>query len=110
MNCFKLYQGASYKLPIEVKIGETTITDTDVSKVEFLFGNVLKTYPDNGVTYKDSKFIVDLTSNDTASIPSGVEKHLQANVHLKSGDYKPTECVPFIMKPTHFEMVGGSDG
>lgn len=110
MNCFELYQGSSYKLPIEVKIGETIITDTDVSKVEFLFSHVLKTYPDNGVTYKDNTFIVDLTSKNTASIPAGIEKHLQAKVHFKSGDTKHTECIPFVMKPSHFEMGGVSSG
>ena len=110
MDCFEMYQGDSHKLPVEVQIKETVITDTDVSKVEFLFGHVLKTYPDDGVTYKDNTFIVELTSDDTASIPAGIEKHLQAKVHFKSGDTQHTECVPFIMKPSHFETVGGSDG
>jgi len=110
MNYFELYQGDSYKLPVKVQIGDKVIVDTDVSKVEFLFGNVLKTYPDNGVTYKDNNFIIDLSSKNTASIPSGIEKHLQAKVYFKSDDTKHTECVPFIMKPSHFEMVGDSDG
>ena len=108
---YEFYQGESLNIPIKPKIvnpetnEEKYIPVGDVVKIEFAFGNILKTYPSEDVTVKDDAFIVHISREDTLSIPLGVIKHIQADVYFKDGNNKPTECKTFCMKHNH--LVGG---
>lgn len=104
-----LYPGATYKIPIKLKINDTTIKDTDINTVEFAFDSLIKSYPDNDVTYDGEFFVVALSSEDTLSIPTYGERHIQANVHFKDGSVKPTACIAFAMEHSHFKSDGDSN-
>lgn len=100
---FELYQGVSYNIPVKPKLEDGGyIPDGDIVKIDFAFGNILKTYPSEDVNVKGDAFIVHLSREDTLNIPLGVEKHLQADIYFKDGNNKPTKCLTFRMQHTHF--------
>ena len=109
MADFKLSQGVSYNIPIKPKTeqGEYILAG-DIVKIDFAFGNVLKTYPSEDIQYKNDAFVVQLSRKDTLSIPLGVEKHLQADIYFKDGNNKLTNCKTFVMEHNHF-LGGGNN-
>jgi len=104
MSAFQLYQGATYKLPIKLNIDGQTVTEKDVARVDFIFGTLIKSYPQNAdcITCEDGVFTVSLTCKDTAQIPAPKQWHLQAKVTFNDGSVKPSKCTPFFMNSTHF--------
>lgn len=92
-----IYQGNTYNLPIVLKMSDKVITDKDVKKVEFIFGKVIKTYPEN-VTFNGENFIVSLSQEETFSfIPQVVYKY-HARVLFNDNSVKSTE-------PTEFTVI-----
>lgn len=87
-----IYQGATYNLPIRLKIGDTFVYGADVQAVEFSFDGIIKMYP-GVVTCKDDTFTVPLTQEDTFKLRNPAQ--YQARVLFNDGNVKPTEPIPF---------------
>lgn len=84
-----IYQGNTYKLPIKLKISGKSIVADDVKKVEFAFGDVIKTYPEQA-TFKDETFIVPLTQEDTFSLDETEKAFYQVRVYFNDTSVKCT--------------------
>lgn len=98
-------QGCTYNPKFTITIGDKVPTPEDVSKIHFLFRNVMKTFPDSeDVDYKDGKFIVHLRSSDTLNIPASCECEINVLVKFPRGEIKPVkiEAGTFIMEPAPF--------
>ncbi len=104
MNCFELYQGATYNLPIHVKIGDKIVTKNDIVEIEFCFGHLYKKYTREAAVFENEAFIVSLSKEDTLSIPDNSKRDFQVKVCFGDGSVKFSECYPFIMKHTHFPV------
>lgn len=91
-------QGNTYRLPILLKINGEIITDKDVKKVEFIFDDVKKYYPQD-VTFDGQHFICNLSQKDTFSFATiGFPKY-QARVLFNDDVVKGTNSI-------EFEVVG----
>lgn len=98
-------QGCTYKpkLKISIKDEEKILTNEDIKKVDFLFGNVMKTYPSEDVQYKDEYYVINLSSKDTLSIPAGREYNIEVIVTFRQGEKKPVDIdKTFEMESTGF--------
>lgn len=62
-----IVQGNTYDYPIRILLNGLVMRDSDVSAIEFYFGDVRKTYPEDA-TFKDDCFYVHLTQEDTFAI------------------------------------------
>lgn len=73
-----IVQGNTYDYPIRLRLNGAPIIDTDVSKIEFYFGDVRKTYPEDG-TFDTDCFYIHLTQEDTFNIKdfSGFEARIK---------------------------------
>ncbi len=67
-----LMQGDTYVFPVAVNICGVPVTDKDVKRIEFIFGRVVKHYPED-VSYKDGKFLISLSQEDTFSLAGKVK-------------------------------------
>lgn len=98
-------QGCTYKPKFTITIDDKVPTPEDVSKIYFLFGNVMKTFPDSkDVEYKDGQFVVHLRSKDTLDIPACCERKVEVLIKFPLGEIKPVkiEAGTFTMKPAPF--------
>jgi hypothetical protein len=91
-----IIQGNTYKLPIRLKINGEEITDKDVKKIEFMFGDIQKIYPKD-VTFNDSYFIVSLSQTDTFSLPTKRIPKYQARVLFNDDSVKGTNPIEFVV-------------
>lgn len=89
-----IYQGNTYKLPIKLSMSGKTIIADDVKKVEFAFGDVIKTYPEDA-TFENDTFFVPLTQEDTFSLdPKGKALQYQVRVLFQNDSVKCTGQKP----------------
>ena len=84
-----LLQGNTYELPIKVKTcSGNVVTADDVSKVQFVFGNLEKFYGENetdGVTFDAERecFVVPLTEDETFAMGGTIQ--YQVRVQYNTG-------------------------
>ena len=78
-------QGNTYSLNIALRDGSGSALDMDlIDKVEFTFGSVRKTYPEDAkYDYDVGRFIVALTQQDTFMLDHVVA--CQARIKFKDG-------------------------
>lgn len=84
----KFYQGNTYKLPIKLTMNGTLITADMVKTVEFMLGDVRKTYPEDA-TFDTDSFIVYLSQEDTFKL-CGISVSCQSRVLFNDGSCKGT--------------------
>ena len=84
----KLRQGNTYVVPFELKYHGNTLTNEEISKIEFTLGNLVKMYPED-IKYEDGKFVLELSQEDTFSL-NGNEK-FQVRTLFPDGSVKCTE-------------------
>lgn len=99
-----IYQGNTYKLPFELKIKGQPIVADDVKMVEFAFGGVIKTYPEQA-TYKDGVFTVPLTQEETFSFDDKEKQKYQVRVYFNDGSVKGTTPKAFDVQPSVSKAV-----
>lgn len=105
----RIYQGATYKIPIQIKIKNEVLDINDVEKVEFAFGkNLIKKYPSNDKTVErdENKLTVFLSSEDTLSLPTDKVLRIQSRITFNSGDIKFTESESIVVISTEFSKGG----
>lgn len=109
----KIYRGATYSYPIQIKINKEVLSLEDIQRVEFAFGDdLIKTYPssDNEVERDDNKLIVKLTAEDTLSLTPNEPQRLQARVVFNDDSIKFTKGISFVAIDTQFsEEVTDND-
>jgi hypothetical protein len=107
----KLYQGATYKIPIKLKIKNEDLNISDINKVDFAFGDdIVKSYPDSqDIKKENNKLIIYLSSEDTMKLPA--EKlsklKLQTRITFKDGMIKFAKDEPINVISTKFSTAGG---
>lgn len=107
----KIYQGATYKIPIKLKVKNEVLDFTDIQSVDFSFGDVIiKSYPENqDIQIEDNKLIIYLSADDTMSLPA--EKlsklKLQTRITFTDGMIKFAKDEPINVVSTQFSTVGG---
>lgn len=89
-----LMQGNTYRLPIKLKMRGEYLTASDVSRVEFTFGKVVKYFPEE-VTFEDDRFIIPLSQEDTFSL--GGQIKYQTRVLFADGDVKSSDVCSGIV-------------
>lgn len=99
-----IYQGNTYNLPIALKIGDKAVTDKDVKKVEFMFGDVKKVYPGEA-TFNSDNFIVPLTQEETFSFLPQVIYKYHARILFNDGSVKGTDPVEFTVIESNSKEV-----
>lgn len=100
-----IIQGNTYRYPIQLKMGGKYITDKDVKKIEFSFGDIKKFYPSKDVTFDGSCFIVSLLQNDTFSLPTMKICKYQARVLFNDDSVKSTTPKEFAVVETESKEV-----
>jgi hypothetical protein len=99
----KIYKGATYNLPVQIKINKETLPLNDVKKVEFAFGdNLIKTHPSNDVERNGDKLIVKLSAQDTNSLEQDIVQKLQARITFNDNSIKFTKLKSFVAVETRF--------
>lgn len=103
-NKMKIYQGATYKYPIQIKINDEILLLDDIQKIEFAFGkNLIKTYPtDKTIQCEENKLTVVLSKDDTLSLSLNEILKLQARITFKDGSIKFTKSKPIAVVDTLF--------
>lgn len=99
-----LMRGNTYDLPITLKVGGAIILDTDVKKVEFIFGTITKTFPEN-VTFENNAFIVHLTQEDTLALNATLHEQHQCRVLFNNGKAKATKRDRLVICDTEAKGV-----
>lgn len=79
-------QGDAFDLPVRVTVNGAAVTSADVEAVEFMVGDVRKTYPEDA-TYdiENGMFYVSLAQQDTFSFPADDQIMLDVRVKFKGG-------------------------
>ena len=79
-------QGDAFSMPVEVKLNKEPVEIANVAEVEFMFGDVRKTYPADA-TYNTAEqcFYVPLTQKDTFSFPADEVIQLDIRVGFVGG-------------------------
>ncbi len=80
-----IQQGSTYELAIELRSDDGIISASDIIKAEFVFGNIVKNYPEE-VTHDGVKFIMNLTQEETFSLSR--DTPYQARVKFADGTVK----------------------
>lgn len=99
-----IYQGNTYNLPIKLKFGGKTVVADDVKKVEFAFGGIIKTYPEQA-TFNDEVFTVPLTQEDTFSFDEKEKQYYQVRVYFNDGSVKGSTPKVFEVQPSVSKAV-----
>jgi hypothetical protein len=85
-------------------MGDKAVTDKDVKKVEFMFGDIKKVYPDD-VTFNGDNFIVPLTQEETFSfLPQLIYKY-QARILFNDSSVKRTDQTEFTVVESQSKEV-----
>ena len=86
-------QGNTYNLPIRLKLNGTTLYPSDVKRVEFAFGNIIKMYPED-VEFSEDAFIIPFTQEETFSFNTKENLKYQARVMFLDDSVKSTSPYP----------------
>ena len=98
-----MVQGDSYKIDIDIKNAGEALDINDVDKVEIVLQNIIKTYPQGGVTYSDGTFHFPLTQQETMKLsPSCL---MQVRVKFVSGDVIGSEIQNIEVKRSISKVV-----
>jgi hypothetical protein len=90
-------QGDSYDISVTLTINGATVTADDVETVEFMFGNVRKTFPKEAKFDSDTgEFLVPLLQKDTFSLEENNASPLDVRVKLKGGAVVGTRLMVYI--------------
>lgn len=82
-------QGDAYALPVGVTLNGAAIAQEDIDTVEFMLGDVRKLYPaDATFNPEDNCFYVNLTQEDTFSLPANSAVNLDVRVKFVGGNVK----------------------
>lgn len=100
----KIYQGATYKYPIQIKINGEILPLDDIRQIAFAFGkDLIKTYPtDDEIRREGNKLIVTLSKDDTMSLSLNEMLRLQSRIVFKDGSIKFTKSKPIAVVDTQF--------
>lgn len=80
-------QGDAYPLPVGVTLNGAAIAPEDIETVEFMLGDVRKLYPtDATFNPEDNFFYVNLTQEDTFSLPANSSVNLDVRVKFVGGN------------------------
>lgn len=104
----KIYQGATYKIPIQIKIDNEILNIDDIKKIEFAFGEkIIKTYPCNNeeVERDDNKLIVFLSTQDTLSLTANMVL-VQSRITFNDNSVKFTKLKSIAVVSTQFSKSG----
>ena len=106
----KIYQGATYKIPIQIKINNEILAIDDTKKIEFAFGEkLIKTYPSNHDDIKrdGNKLTVFLSSEDTLLLPADKVLRVQSRITFSDNSIKFTKLKSIAVVSTQFSKLGG---
>lgn len=106
----RIKQGDTYSIPFQIQINKdsnTFLTLTDVEKIEFVFGvalgqkseNVIvKKTLDDGITYQNGSFTLNLTQEDTFDVLNRME--YQIRVKLNGEQVKSSSPAVVLVTPS----------
>lgn len=93
-------QGDAYPLPVGVTLNGEAIALSDIETVEFMLGTIRKLYPDDATfNPEDNHFYVNLTQEDTFSLPANSAVNLDVRVKFVGG------AVKGVQKPQYATII-----
>lgn len=103
----KFYQGATYNLPFYLSFGKGWVRPEDVQEIEFYFGNIVKSFSKNEITYNEEKnqYVVIITEQDTLNTNYKKKHNLQIRVVFSSGDIKFSVPQEFTIDKTNYSNL-----
>ena len=100
-------QGDAFAMPIKVSINGAPVAAGDVTSVEFMFGDVRKTYPEDGYyNAEDGSFYIRLKQEDTLALPADDTIMLDTRVKFNDGSVVGvTKMTPIMIVDATSEVV-----
>lgn len=85
-------QGCTYNPKFKISVNGKVPTEKDVAKINFRFGNLIKTFPDSkDIEIVDGLFVVHLKSKETLNMAPSLDNEIEINIIFPKGETKPVK-------------------
>ena len=85
-------QGCTYNPRIKILVDGKVPTENDVSKINFRFGNLIKSFPDSeDIKIVNDFFVVRLRSRETLNMAPCCDNQIEINIIFPKGETKPVK-------------------